>query len=372
MKKAPVFLFLVFISVSVFCQGKLVVQKIVAPSIQGNKGGEDPLRQVSVYLPPGYEESKQRYPVIYFLHGYNTDDTEMTSWLQLQQMMDSGIAAGKFRPMIMVLPNSNTKFRGSFYTNSILTGNWADFIARDIVKWTDSNFRTIPDRRSRGLCGHSMGGNGTLKIVMMYPEVFSSAYALSPAVLDWHDDFAIGNSAFKRIGQVNSEKAIINAVDSFFTTWDHTAFFAAAFTAMGRAYSPSEKNMPLQANFPVSYTGDSAMVNMTIMKTWEAQFPMNMIANHLEALRSLTALKMDWGRNENFPHIPFTALQFSRKLETFGVKHFAEEYIGDHGNQIGGFEGRVYTELLPFFDNYLEFDKAPVQRQAMKKLKPKK
>ena len=127
---------------------------------------------------------------------------------------------------------------------------------------------------------------------------------------------------------------------------------------MARAYSPDEKNLPLQVSLPVSYIGDSAVFNIKATKQWEANFPVNMIDTHLEQLKSLKAIKIDWGRNEEFPHIPATALQFSKKLEAYRIKHFAEEYIGDHTNMLGGFEGRIYTELLPFFDTYLEHTKA--------------
>jgi hypothetical protein len=102
------------------------------------------------------------------------------------------------------------------------------------------------------------------------------------------------------------------------------------------------------------------------MQRWEDNFPINMIENHLPALKSLTALKFDWGRNEEFSHIPFTALQFSKKLESYGIPHFAEEYLGDHGNRLGGFAGRVFTEMLPFFDSFLQF-KPPVSKSTAEK-----
>ena len=122
---------------------------------------------------------------------------------------------------------------------------------------------------------------------------------------------------------------------------------------MARAYSPNERNQLLQADLPVRFIGDSAVYNADVIKQWERNFPVNMIEEHVEGLRSLVALKMDWGRNEEFLHIPATALQFSKKLEAYRIKHYAEEYIGDHTNMLGGFDGRIYTSLLPFFDNYL-------------------
>jgi hypothetical protein len=79
-----------------------------------------------------------------------------------------------------------------------------------------------------------------------------------------------------------------------------------------------------------------------------------MIEAHIPALKSLSALKIDWGRNEDFKHIPITTMELSKKLESLGIKHFAEEYIGDHGNMIDGYEGRVFTEVFPFFQRYLK------------------
>lgn len=96
------------------------------------------------------------------------------------------------------------------------------------------------------------------------------------------------------------------------------------------------------------------VVNTGVLKKWEDNFPINMIDDHIVDLQSLTALKIDWGRNEDFKHIPTTNKELSKKLEALGIKHFAEEYIGDQVNMLDGFDGRIFTEVLPFFERYLE------------------
>ena len=63
--------------------------------------------------------------------------------------------------MIIVLPNSFNKYKGSVYTNSEVTGQWEDFIVEDVIAFMDSNYRTIATAEGRGLAGHSMGGYGT-------------------------------------------------------------------------------------------------------------------------------------------------------------------------------------------------------------------
>jgi len=336
-------------------QGSVITQKFLAPSLQNNKAGENPLRQITVYLPPDYEQGTQRYQVIYVLHGYGGNDSLMMRvWINFKRLLDEAIKTGKMRPMIVVAPNSDTKMQGSFYTNSSVTGNWADYIGKDVVQYMDKNFRTIPDRKSRGLCGHSMGGNGALKLGMLFADTFSAVYALSPAVLNWYGDFSLSSGAFKQISKLNNEDAIIKGLNEAEQTGDFDAFFAAAFTAMAKAYSPNAAKKELLADFPVSYVKDSAVYDPKVISQWESQFPFYMIDHYLPQLRSLTALKLDWGRNEEFSHIPYTSLQLSKKLESYRIKHFAEEYIGNHGNMLGGFEGRIFNELLPFFEKYLK------------------
>jgi enterochelin esterase-like enzyme len=66
--------------------------------------------------------------------------------------------------MIVVLPDSKTVHNGSMYSSSVTTGDFERFIARDVVAYTDARYRTIPERASRGLVGHSMGGYGATRI----------------------------------------------------------------------------------------------------------------------------------------------------------------------------------------------------------------
>ncbi len=355
MRKILFGLLLLIISTTGIAQGKLVRKEFTAASLQNNKGGEDPLRQLTVYLPADYEKGMQRYPVIYVLHGYGGNDSVMMSvWINFKRLLDEAIKTGKMRPMIVVAPNSDTKMGGSFYTNSAVTGNWADYIGKDVVQYMDKNFRTIPDRKSRGLCGHSMGGNGALKLGMLFADTFSAVYALSPAVLNWYGDFTLRSGGFKQISKLNNEDAIMKGLNQFDQTGDFNGFFAAVLSAMAKVYSPNAAQKELLADFPVTYIKDSAVYDQKVISQWEAQLPFFMIDHYLPQLRSLTALKLDWGRNEEFTHIPYTSLQLSKKLEAYRIKHFAEEYIGDHGNMLGGFEGRIFNELLPFFEKYLK------------------
>jgi S-formylglutathione hydrolase FrmB len=354
MKKQLSFLFLFFIAVNSTAQdtSRVETKTFLAPSLQNNKGGEEAIRRLSIYLPLGYEKGKQRYPVIYFLHGFAAEDKDMMEWIGFKNLMDSAIKAGQLRPCILVLPNSMSKYFGSFYTNSSVAGNWADFIGKDVVEYMDKNYRTIAHRNSRGLAGHSMGGNGALKIAMLFADKFSAVYAMSPGALHFSDEFSLTNPAFKRVAQQKNMDSLRNAAPYY--DFEKFPFFEMIYASLCRMYSPNENDLFLQADQPISYVNNKMLVNAAVVKKWEANFPINMIEDHVMDLKSLSALKIDWGRNEDFKHIPRTNMEFSKKLEAFGIKHFAEEYIGDHGNMLGGFDGRIFTELLPFFEKYLK------------------
>ena len=323
-------------------KGKVVTRRFVAASIQGNPANEDAFRHLTIYLPTGYDENKERYPVIYFLHGYTwTDSSTMSEW-QMDRLLDTSILTGHTKPVIMVLPDSYTHYEGSFYTNSTLTGRWADYIAKDVVSYIDQHFRTIANRNSRGIAGMSMGANGALKIAMLYPEVFGAVYAATPATLNWSDGINTGLGAFKLISEAKNEAAIAES------------FSAKLMIDLGRTYSPNLTKPPFYADMPAYYVNDSMVVNTAVVNKWTVQFVTNMVEGHLSALKSLKAIKIDWGRNDEGRHVPVTCLALSKKLEWYGIPHEAEEYLGGHAGNMKGSNGRIFTEILPFFDTYLE------------------
>lgn len=336
--------------------GTILRENFLSTSLLENQGGEDPVRSVTIYLPPGYETTDLRYPVIYFLHGFMLNDTLALQLNLFDKLMDSAIISGLIHPMILVLPNSDTRFGGSFYTNSSLTGNWADYIAKDVVNLIDKKFRTKADRNSRGLAGHSMGGHGAIKIGMQYPDVFGAVYALSPSALDDSLFFNVNDPVFKEMDTFKNDfdnKQIISGL----MKGDPEAirkFRIKVMADLARTFTPEKEESFIAAKMPVHYVKDSMIINEMVVKKWQDNFPLQMIESNVPGLKSLNALKMDWGRNEENKDIPVNCLQFSKKLEANRVKHFAEEYLGGHINMLGGYEGRIYTEMLPFFNAYLK------------------
>ncbi len=157
--------------------GKVERMKVHGKGLEGNLAGDSPDREVSVYLPPSYKaNTKRRYPVVYLLHGYTDSDAKWYGfekhWMSLPAVLNQAFNASKNQEIIFVTPNAYTRFQGSMYSNSATTGNWENFVAKELVAYIDKNYRTIPTVASRGLAGHSMGGYGAMRIGQKYPDVF--------------------------------------------------------------------------------------------------------------------------------------------------------------------------------------------------------
>ncbi len=329
---------IVFTANSQYPKGKVVTDSIYSKSLENNFG-EKPTRAVAVYLPPGYDESDKKYPVIYFLHGF-TGNHEMLK--PMADILDFAIETQRIRPFLLIIPDEKTTYDGSFYSNSEVFGNWEDFTAYDLVEYMDKNYRTIADKNSRGITGHSMGGYGALKIAMHHPDIFSSVYALSPGALAIVREYGPNSNTYKDFANVKTEADLAKN------------YFCKVIVAFGKSWSPNPNKPPFYCDVPFEYVNDEIIVHQDILKKWYANLPLHMIDDNLENLQKLKAIKFDWGRNAG-ERFTLQCLMFSQRLENVGIKHFAEEYIGTHGNNIYTKDGRIPQQMLPFFDYYLDF-----------------
>jgi hypothetical protein len=341
--KNQLIIFIIFFSIplTTFAQsnkGKVIIDTIYSKNLE-NDFGENPNRAVSVYLPPGYNDSNQRYPVIYFLHGFMGDNQMLTT---MAEILDFAIATHKIRPFILAISNQKTTYDGSFYSNSKIFGNWEDFTVYDLVEYMDNNFRTIARSESRGIAGHSMGGYGALKLAMHHPEIFSSVYALSPGALTIVREYGPNSNTYKEFAKISTEEEL------------NKCYFCKVIVGFGKSWSPNPNNPPFYCDMPFEYKDDELVVKQDILEKWYKNMPLHMIDENLDNLKKLKAIKLDWGRNAG-DRFTIQCEMFSQRLENVGIKHFAEEYIGTHINNIYTIDGRIPNQMLPFFDFYLDF-----------------
>jgi len=307
--------------------------KVHSPSIEGNLQGNSAERDVLVYLPPSYStDTNRRYPVVYQLHGWLPGAEQWAQMIQFQERTDRAIASGTAKEMIIVLPDSQGIFGGAMYSNSVTSGDFEGFIARDLVAEIDRRYRTIPERRSRGLSGHSMGGYGTLRIAMKYPDLYAAFYAMSSCCV----------APFEATGPMMEQAAALETPDEA----KGAPIFARVQLTQAAAWSPNPKKPPFFFDLPL----ENGEVNELALMKWNANVPLVMVDQYVPALKQYDAIALDCGEQDN---LIGANRQFSEVLTSYGIEHTFETYEGDHTNRVAE---RYGDHVLPFFSRVLAFE----------------
>jgi len=321
--------------------GTLQHLKLYSPGLEDNFLGDNPERDITIYLPPGYDNApNNKYPVVYLLHGFICHDEfwfgEDLSWwspglkIDILPVLDNLITGNLITPMIVVSPDSYNTYNGSWYKNSFVSGNWEDFIVQEVVEYVDSNYNSLPSAESRGIAGHSMGGFGAINISMIYPSKFSAAYLLAGAFFNFEETILNGwqNQLIEAYGSEN---------------FDSLGRGAQAMVSLAVALAPNI-SIPLKGEIPINKDGE--LIDTTWQK-WMLHDPVTLLTLFKDSLRSLSAIAMecgtsDFGLNDN--------RNFSNALTENEIPHSYEEYNGDHMNNL---QSRMHDHVLPFFSEYL-------------------
>jgi hypothetical protein len=128
-------------------------------------------RKFQVYLPDGYAESNERYPVLYWIPGW-TGGLEGNLY---KLPLDDAIQDGTIPPTIAVFIDASDRFmHGILFLSSSQFGNWEGFLLSELIPFVDREYRTIPDMTGRGLIGWSFGGYSTLILPLLHPNVWGA------------------------------------------------------------------------------------------------------------------------------------------------------------------------------------------------------
>jgi S-formylglutathione hydrolase FrmB len=212
---------------------------------------------------------------------------------------------------------------GCFYVNSSVTGNWEDYITKDLVSHIDRTYRTIPDARSRGIAGFSMGGFGTVNLALRHPEIYSVMFAVSPGLF---------------------------APDGLKTALSCGLWDTSFKQAYGAAFAPDPSLEDPFAGIPGEGASSS---DKAILEKWERGFGNleSKINEYLTKKDKLRAIRIDYGRSDMYPWIISGCEYFSKLLTTRGIAHEFHTFGGGH--EI--YESTAINELAPFFSTHLEF-----------------
>jgi len=368
-------------SVGDIASGEIVEIVIPAPSLSGNLLGDPNEQPVSIYLPPSYgSSSDKRYPVLYLLHGFTgTNRTWMIDpdgpdlepvpgaangnyqheGVLQSERLDSIMAAGIVPELIIVAPNGRNTYKHSFYVNSPVTGNWEDYVVEDVVGFIDANFRTMPAAASRGIAGHSGGGNGALYLAMRHPQVFASVYAMSPCCSG--ASFSLPSLVATETGEPNqfwqdvytsiSSLSSLDQLPMVFTDRPED-FYRNAELAAAAAFAPNPDRPPFYGDYLFELREGHLVRNESAYERRMDHSVYRLIDKHEDTLRSLRGMFIDWGEHEMEP-LALGNAEFVEALALQRIPYISEIYAGGyHGNMI---TERLESRGLKFFAETLQY-----------------
>jgi len=155
-------------------------------------------RRITIYTPPDYELNNEKYPVLYLLHGAGGDEEAWINYGRTAQILDNLIYQGKAKPMIVVMTNGNSvqtaapgesergMYKPSFWGETRMDGNFEEAFP-DVIKFIESNYRTVNSKSSRAIAGLSMGGFHSLHTSKEYPDKFDYVGLFSAAIFPFQE-----------------------------------------------------------------------------------------------------------------------------------------------------------------------------------------
>lgn len=318
-------------------QGSLVTDSLYGSSLENNLLGDPVNRHFQIYLPPGYDTSTRNYPVVYLFHTgtagerfypYNEFPPIMASFGMFTQpqdfpesgfavMIDSLILTSKIEPLIIVMPNVNSAYGGSFCINSPLNGNYEDYIVNDIIPYIDANYRTLANRNSRAIAGHCMGGYGATYLAMKHPDVFGAL---------------AGHSADLCIASIVRALQPMMAMENpgGIAGPDMSKPFLSFLYMFSAAFSPNLQNPPYFVDLPVD---DTCAVREDILLKWAEHDPIQIFSDHRTDLQSLKGIYFDVGNNDELQSSYFM-IPFIDSLNAAGISNSFGIYEGMHFNML--------------------------------------
>lgn len=319
---------------SLAAQSTLVTDSVTSPGLASNVVGDSPVRRTLVYLPPSYRrDSARRYPVLYLLHGATSVPEEWVDGtyqgLDLRVALDSLVTASAIPELIVVMPDADNAFGAGFYANSPVTGNWEDFVVRDLVRHVDRNYRTDARASQRALVGHSMGGFGAFAIGFNHPDVFGLIYAISPCCLGF-------------VGRLDPSAPMWAALATV-ERWQDAPAQARLALGMATALDGSRSNPRLFDALPFSVRSDgTAVPNRAAQARWLARMPPDLASAMVRRGDRQPVILMESGSDEVGLR---SGIQLLRgRLDSLRVPYTDTTFTGGHIDRV---RERFTRHVLP-------------------------
>ena len=313
-------------------RGRIEVIEVHSEALKNNLLGDPTDRSVAVYLPEGYDQTTDDYPLMVDIVGFTGSGFGHVGWKAFQenvpQQVDRLIASGAMGPVIVAFPDCFTTLGGNQYINSAAMGNWEDFLCDEMVPVLENRFRIRQGRDHRAIFGKSSGGYGSLVHGLRRADTWA-AIACHSGDLDfelcYRGDFP---GVLRALSNVDYDiRAYIEKIHSAKKV-QGSEFNNLMMLAMAASYDP-DPDSPYGVRLPV--TTDTCEMIEERWTNWLAWDPVRMV-DHTEAqqnLKSLKGLFIDCGSRDQY-NLVYGARQLNRKLQLLGIDHRYEEFPDNH------------------------------------------
>lgn len=311
--------------------GRVIRLSVESDALRGNRLGDPHVRELPVYLPPGYDASQREYPSVYYLAGFLGSGHSQLNWKPfaepLPARMDRLIQAGHIEPMVVVFPDCFTRLGGSQYIDSSVCGDYGRYLSQEVVAAVESEVRVARSRDHRGVFGKSSGGFGAIVQAMLYPESWA-AFACHSG--DAYFEFCFWSDLPRSATEINRHGSVRGFLQAFAAKPKHSSAenHALMHLAMAACFDP-QPNHPDLFELPVDL--HSGAVRPERWERWLAWDPVRMIPAHADALKSMRAAFIDCGSRDQY-HLHYGARQMRTALEALGVRPTYEEFADNHSS----------------------------------------
>lgn len=311
-------------------KGTIKVLQHESKILKDNPLGDPYNRELYVYLPPNYEKSDEKFPVTYCLTGFTgrgkmmLNDSAFSP--NMAERLDMLIESQRIKPMIVVMPDCFTKYGGSQYINSHATGNYEDYLIKEIFPFVDENLRTINNRNSRAITGKSSGGYGSMIMAMRHSDIFGLATTIAGDCyfeMCYKPDF---RKAFKAI-----KGNPLRLIEKFYDEESKKGKFAfdgLNIIGMSACYSPNKKS---DWGFDLPFNLETGEIREGVWQRWLENDPVYLVKKHVDDLKSLRLFFIDAGTSDEFA-LDIGANILGSRLKDHQIPHIQEEFDGGHFN----------------------------------------
>jgi len=313
-------------------RGRTETLAIDSRALAGNLLGDPARRAVAVYLPHGYDETSEEYPLFVVLASFTGSGLELLGWQafgeSVPQRVDRLVASGAMGPVVVAFPDCFTSLGGNQYIDSVAVGRWETFLVDEMLPAVEARFRVRRDAAGRALLGRSSGGYGALVHGMRHAQAWGAVACHS------------GDMAFDLVYRPDLPKALdvlarhAGSVTAFIEHVrtaqrigpDETT--ALMVLALAATYDP-DPVAPLGVRFPVD--PHTCEIVEERWAAWLRHDPLRLVEEPgcQENLRRLRGLFLDCGTRDPYA-LHYGARTLARRLTSLGIPHVHEEFDDVH------------------------------------------